>query len=124
MLVGDTAHAVHIASHARDLERLAGGASLEHRYRLVRRGAFVEQAPETMTGGEAEGDLGLHVRELLLHELIGGERPADVLRDARPYHDPEADYAELLVRRNAPRWIRMLHHYGLIEHAPAASAGT
>ena len=47
-----------------------------------------------------------------------------VLRDARPYHDPEADYEELLVRRNAPRWTRMLHHYGLIEHVPAASAGT
>ena len=42
-----------------------------------------------------------------------------VLRDARPYHDPEADYEELMVRRNAPRWIRMLHRYGLIEHAPA-----
>ena len=25
-----------------------------------------------------------------------------VLRDARPYHDPEADYEELMVRRNAP----------------------
>ena len=42
-----------------------------------------------------------------------------VLRDARPYHDPEADYEELMVRRNAPRWIRMLHRYGLIEHATA-----
>ena len=26
-----------------------------------------------------------------------------VLRDARPYQDPEADYEELMVRRNAPR---------------------
>ena len=45
-----------------------------------------------------------------------------VLRDARPYHDPEADYEELMVRRNAPRWIRMLHRYGLIEHDPAPTA--
>lgn len=45
-----------------------------------------------------------------------------VLRDARPYQDPEADYEELLVRRNAPRWIRMLHRYGLIEYEPAAAA--
>ena len=36
-----------------------------------------------------------------------------VLRDARPYHDPEADYEQLMVRRNAPRWIRMLHRYAL-----------
>lgn len=45
-----------------------------------------------------------------------------VLRDAQPYHDPEADYEELMVRRNAPRWIRMLHRYGMIEYQPAANA--
>ena len=45
-----------------------------------------------------------------------------VLRDARPYHDPEADYEALMVRRNAPRWIRMLHRYGLIEYEPAEPA--
>ena len=46
-----------------------------------------------------------------------------VLRDARPYQDPEADYEQLLVRRNAPRWIRMLHRYGLLEHRSAATTG-
>ena len=45
-----------------------------------------------------------------------------VLRDAKPYHDPEADYEALMVRRNAPRWVRMLLRYGLIEPAPTASA--
>ena len=45
-----------------------------------------------------------------------------VLRDARPYQDPEADYEELMVRRNAPRWIRMLHRYGLIERERASTA--
>ena len=45
-----------------------------------------------------------------------------VLRDARPYQNPEADYEELMVRRNAPRWIRMLHRYGLIERASTATA--
>ena len=44
-----------------------------------------------------------------------------VLRDARPYHDPEADYEELMVRRNAPRWLRMLQRYGMIEYEPAAA---
>ena len=46
-----------------------------------------------------------------------------VLRDARPYQDPEADYEQLMVRRNAPRWIRMLHRYGLLEHRSAATTG-
>ena len=45
-----------------------------------------------------------------------------VLRDARPYQDPEADYEELMVRRNAPRWIRMLHRYGRIERERASTA--
>ena len=44
-----------------------------------------------------------------------------VLRDARPYHDPEADYEELMVRRNAPRWLRMLQRHGMIELEPAAA---
>lgn len=60
--------------------------------------------------------------EATAHKLL--REPYVVLRNARPYHNPEADYEELLVRRNAPRWIRMLHYYCLIEHAPAASAGT
>ena len=46
-----------------------------------------------------------------------------VLRDARPYQDPEADYEQLMVRRNAPRWIHMLHRYGLLEHRSAATTG-
>ena len=35
-----------------------------------------------------------------------------VLRSGTPYRDPEADHEALMVRRNAPRWIRMLQSYG------------
>ena len=38
-----------------------------------------------------------------------------VLRDVKPYHDPEADYESLMVSRNAPRWIRMLRRHGYLE---------
>ena len=38
-----------------------------------------------------------------------------VLRDAKPYHDPETDYEALLVERNAPRWIRMLQHHDVLQ---------
>ena len=31
-----------------------------------------------------------------------------VLREDRPYTDPDIDYEKLVVERNAPRWIRML----------------
>ena len=35
-----------------------------------------------------------------------------VLRSGKPYRDPEADHEALMVRRNAPRWIRMLQAHG------------
>ena len=37
-----------------------------------------------------------------------------VLKTAKPYYDRTADYEALMVKRNAPRWIRMLRRYGYI----------
>ena len=37
-----------------------------------------------------------------------------VLKTRRPYYDRTADYDALMVKRNAPRWIRMLRRYGYI----------
>ena len=37
-----------------------------------------------------------------------------VLRTGKPYYDCTADYEALLVKRNAPRWIRMLLRHGYI----------
>ena len=42
-----------------------------------------------------------------------------VLRTGKPYYDCTADYEELLVKRNAPRWIRMLLRYGYITPSDA-----
>ena len=38
-----------------------------------------------------------------------------VLRDDRPYRDPNIDYERLFVKRNAPRWLRMLKKHRLLE---------
>ena len=38
-----------------------------------------------------------------------------VLRTGKPYRDPETDYEAMMVKRNAPRWIRMLEMYNIIE---------
>ena len=35
-----------------------------------------------------------------------------LLRSGRPYHDPVVNHEELMVHKNAPRWIRMLKEYG------------
>ena len=42
-----------------------------------------------------------------------------VLRDNRPYTDPDIDYERLVVARNAPRWIRKLKQYGFLEELQA-----
>jgi len=36
-----------------------------------------------------------------------------MLRNREVYRDPQTDYEKLMVKRNAPRWIRMLKKYGL-----------
>ncbi len=41
-----------------------------------------------------------------------------VLRDQQPYLDPVADYQQLLVRRNAPRWVRELKKFGILQRNP------
>ena len=38
-----------------------------------------------------------------------------ILKKRQPYTDPQIDYKALLVKRNAPRWIRSLREYGYIE---------
>ena len=46
-----------------------------------------------------------------------------VLKNRRPYADPGTDYQEIMTRRNAPRWIRMMKEYS-IEYPPAGQAAT
>ena len=36
-----------------------------------------------------------------------------VLKNRMPYTDPGTDYQEIMARRNAPRWIRMMKEYGI-----------
>ncbi len=46
---------------------------------LHRGAAFVLHAPEAQAALQAEGDLGLHVGELFLDQLVGRQRPAELL---------------------------------------------
>ena len=47
-----------------------------------------------------------------------------VLKNGRPYYDRIADYNALMVKRDAPRWIRMLRRYGYIEPVDAELKAT
>src|SRR5688572_6863399 len=78
-LVRDAVAAQHVARRARDVQRLAAGVALHDRGDLGRGRALVLHAPQAQAALQAERDLGLHVGELLLHQLVGGERPAELL---------------------------------------------
>ena len=38
-----------------------------------------------------------------------------LLKNRRPYVDPDIDYEGMMVRKNAPRWIRKLEEYGYVD---------
>lgn len=38
-----------------------------------------------------------------------------MLKDKVPYKDPETDYEEILIKKNAPRWIAALKKYGYLQ---------
>ena len=38
-----------------------------------------------------------------------------VLRDGQPYRDPDIDYEDLVVQRNAPRWLAKPSEFGILE---------
>jgi hypothetical protein len=46
------------------------------------------------------------------HKLL--EVSYTILKNHEPYKDPCVDYHELMVRRNAPRWIKVLKEFGYL----------
>ena len=52
----------------------------------------------------------------LLHTIYA------IVRDDHPYKDLKVNYERLLVKRNAPRWIRMLDQHGLLDPVLAGRA--
>src|SRR3954447_11051973 len=71
--------AVHVAREPGDIERLAAIIALQQRNRFRRAALLILESAEPETGVQTQRDLGLHIDELLLYELIGGERPAELL---------------------------------------------
>src|SRR5689334_24947596 len=78
-LVVDAVAAVHVAGEPGDIERLAAIVALEHRNRLRRAAFLILQAAEPQARVQPQRDLGLHIDELFLDQLVGGERPAELL---------------------------------------------
>ena len=78
-LVGDAVAAQHVAGVAGDLQRLAGAVAFHQRDQLRCAAAVVHHAAKAQRALDAEGDFALHVDQLFLDQLRGGERPAELL---------------------------------------------
>ena len=46
-----------------------------------------------------------------------------MLRDRKPYQDPDLDYDQLLAQRNQAHWVRALRKAGLLPLAGAEASG-
>ena len=109
--VGDAVGAVQVARRARDLERLAAIVALEQRDRRRRGFAGFQQPAQPQRALQAERDLGLHVGQFLLHQLIGGERAAELLA------------VERILPRGMPAEFRRAHGAPDNAEAGAVKAG-
>ncbi len=75
-LVADAVAAHHVACHAGNVERLAAAVALDDRSGFDSGRAFVLHAPQAQAPLQAQGNLGLHVGQLFLDQLVGGQGPA------------------------------------------------
>src|SRR3954453_8608960 len=96
----DAVAAMHVAGEPRDIERLAAIVALQHRDRLGRAASLVLEAAEPNARDGPERALGLHVDELFLDQLVGGERPIELAP------------VERVVARRMPA------EFGSAEHSP------
>ena len=79
VFVADAIAAQHVARHAGDVERLAARVSLEQAGDLDRRRAGILHAAQLQTALQAQRDLGAHVGQLFLDQLVRGQWPAELL---------------------------------------------
>src|SRR5216684_7405131 len=78
VLVRDAVAAMHVAGGAGDVERLAAIVALQDRDHFGGVAARILEPPEAQARVQTKGDFGLHVDELLLDQLVGGERAAEL----------------------------------------------
>ena len=78
VLVGDAVAAHHVARHAGNVESFAAAVALHDAGDLDAGGAFVFHAAQAQAALQRQSDVGLHVGQLFLNQLIGGERPTEL----------------------------------------------
>src|SRR6218665_1909925 len=74
--VADAVASHHVARQAGDVQRLAATVALDDGGGLDGGRALVLHAAQAQTGLRADGDLGLHVGQLFLDQLVRRQRPA------------------------------------------------
>ena len=77
--IRNTVAAHHVAGHAGNVERLAAAVALEDGGDLHRRRTLVLHAAQAQAALQAQRNLGLHVGQLFLDQLVGSQGPAKLL---------------------------------------------
>ena len=77
--LGNAVTAMHVASHARNIQRLAAIVALDDGDHFRCRICLVHQSAHPQGALQAEGDFRLHVGKFFLKELRLSQRPAELL---------------------------------------------
>ncbi len=77
--VGDAVAAVHVARQPGDVQRLPTVIALDQRDHFRRGLALVHQTSHAQRGVQAQRDFSLHIGQLQLDQLVGGQRAAKLL---------------------------------------------
>ena len=79
VFVVNTVAAVHVTAHPGDVQGFAATVALYEANHLWRSTVFVHEATDAQAGVKTQRDLGLHVGELLLDQLVLGQRASKLL---------------------------------------------
>ena len=78
ILVTDAVATQHVARIAGDFQSLTAVIALEDARHFNCRASFFAHAPQPQAALQSQGDLGQHIDKFFLHQLIGGQRSAEL----------------------------------------------
>ena len=79
IFLGDAVAAMHVARFAGDVQRLATAVALYQRDVFRRAVARIKKSADPQAGLKADIDLGMHVGQLQLDQLVAGKRTVELL---------------------------------------------
>ena len=79
ILICDPIRAMHVSADARYIKRLSGAVAFHQADHFWRHFVGVAQPADPQAGLQAQRDLGLHLDQFFLHQLVSGKWPAELV---------------------------------------------